>query len=73
MFTIGQNVIYLNTNTLPFPNEEFATKEPARIVKIKNSKRYTIHLKNRNTNLNNVPEVNLRAVGGRRKTRKLRR
>ena len=69
MFTIGQNVIYLNTNTLPFPNEEFATKEPARIVKIKNSKRYTIHLKNKNTNLNNVPEVNLRSVGGRRKTR----
>jgi len=75
---IGQNVIYLNTNSLPFPNEEFATKRPARIVSITNKNRYNIHLRNKNMTLNNVPEVNLRSVGGKRrktrsKTRKLRR
>jgi len=77
-FKIGQNVIYLNTNTLPFPNEEFATKRPARIVSITNKNRYNIHLKNKNRTLNNVHEINLRSVGGkhrkpRSKTRKLRR
>lgn len=70
MFQIGQNVIYLNTNSLPFPflNEEFATKEPARIVNV-NTNRYTIELKRKNETVNNVPEQFLRAVGGRRKTR----
>lgn len=77
MYTVGQKVIYLNTNSLPFPNEDFADKEPATILNVplknKNSsiQRYNITLNSTGNVKKNIPETLLR--GGRRKTRKHRK
>ena len=77
MYTVGQKVIYLNTNSLPFPNEDFADKEIATILNVplknKNSsiQRYNIKLNSTGSVKRNIPETLLR--GGRRKTRKHRK
>ena len=77
MYTVGQKVTYLNMNSLPFPNDEFADKEAATILtvpsknRINSVQRYNITLNSTGGVKRNIPETLLR--GGRRKTRRARK